>query len=153
MTGGMSVSARPRSLFAFTFDCYDEDERILASFHHRALRSNGLIGVDAVEYVVARAGTGFIVREPGSESANVTILPEGRGQISVRWDGRSLTVARAGIGFKMVLMSEGGQIGTLGLRDLLGRTMTLDCDGDLPPLVLGSLFWLAVARRRQLLMV
>lgn len=150
----MNVVARPRSLFTFAFDCFDERERIIASFQHRAFRSTGSIDVDGAEHIVERAGTGLVVRPvSGPDRPLVTVAPEGRGQMSVRWDGRSVTIARAGIGFRMVLVSKRGPIGRLGLRDLFGRTMILDSDEELPPLVIGALFWLAVARRRQLLMV
>jgi hypothetical protein len=149
----VNVVARPRSLFTFAFDCFDTEERIIASFQHRAFRSSGTIVVDGVEYIITRAGTGLVVRVPESEKAAVTIVYEGRGQMSVRFGGRSLTIARAGIGFRMVLVSKNGPIGKLGLRDLFGRTMILDSEEELPPLVVGALFWLAVARRRQLLTV
>ncbi len=155
MTGsvGIKVVARPRSLFTFAFDCLDTDEQVVASFQHRAFRSSGSVVVGDDEFVISRSGTGLVVHEDGSEKVAVTIAAEGRGQMSVRWEGRSLTVVRAGIGFRMVLVSKEGPIGRLGLRDLFGRTMILDCEESLPPLVIGALFWLAVARRRQLLMV
>ena len=73
--------------------------------------------------------------------------------MSVEWGRQSLGLARAGIGFRMLLISRGRSVGRLGLRDLFGRTMILDSEIELPPTVVGALFWLAVARRRQLLMI
>jgi hypothetical protein len=148
-----NVVARPRSLFTFEFDCFDAHEQIIASFRHRAFRSSGEIDVSGASYTVARQGVGLAVHPVDSDDSVVSMAPEGRGQLTVSWDRRSITLARAGIGFRMILISKGGPIGRLGLRDLFGRTMILDCDEELPPVVVGSLFWLAVARRRQLLMV
>lgn len=148
-----NVVARPRSLFTFEFDCFDTDEHVIASFRHRAFRSSGEIDVSGMAYGVARRGVGLSVRRIGSESDEVTMAPQGRGQMTVTWGRRSMTLARAGIGFRMILISEGRPVGRLGLRDLFGRTMILDCELELPPVVVASLFWLAVARRRQLLMV
>lgn len=148
-----NVVARPRSLFTFEFDCFDVDEQVIASFRHRAFRASGEIEVAGVSYMVAREGVGLAVYRPGSEHRHVTVAPEGRGQMTVSWDRRSISLARAGIGFRMILMSKGRPVGRLGLRDLFGRTMILDCEEELPPVVVGALFWLAVARRRQLLMV
>ncbi len=148
-----NVVARPRSLFRFEFDCFDTHEQIIASFRHRAFRSSGEIEVSGTRYTVARRGVGLAVRPVDLENDVVSMAPEGRGQMTVSWDRRSITLARAGIGFRMILISEGRPIGRLGLRDLFGRTMILDSDEELPPVVVGSLFWLAVARRRQLLMV
>lgn len=148
-----NVVARPRSLFTFEFDCFDTDEEIVASFRHRAFRSSGEIDVAGAAYTVAREGAGLGVRRVGSDDRVVKMAAQGRGQMTVTWERRSITLARAGIGFRMILISEGRQVGRLGLRDLFGRTMILDCEQQLPPVVVGSLFWLAVARRRQLLMV
>lgn len=150
---GFNVVARPRSLFTFEFDCFDLDEEIIASFRHRAFRSSGEIEVAGVAYTVAREGVGLGVYRDGSEQRHVTMAPQGRGQMTVSWGRRSITLARAGIGFRMILVSKGRPVGRLGLRDLFGRTMVLECEEELPPVVVGSLFWLAVARRRQLLMV
>ncbi len=151
--GAFNVVARPRSLFTFEFDCFGTDEQVVASFRHRAFRSSGEITVAGAEYAVAREGVGLGVRRVGSELREVTIAPKGRGQMTVSWGRHSIALARAGIGFRMILISDGRPIGRLGLRDLFGRTMILDCEEELPPVVVGSLFWLAVARRRQLLMV
>ena len=148
-----NVVARPRSLFTFEFDCFDTDEQIVASFRHRAFRSSGEIDAAGEQYVVARRGVGLAVRRVGSDDDEVTMAPEGRGQMTASWGRRSITLARAGIGFRMILVSKGRPIGRLGLRNLFGRAMILDCDEELPPVIVGSLFWLAVARRRQLLMV
>ena len=147
------VVARPRSLFTFEFDCVDTDEQVIASFRHRAFRSSGEIHVAGAAYTVAREGFGLAVQRLDSDERILTMAPEGRGQMTVAWGRRSLTLARAGIGFRMILMSNGRPVGRLGLRDLFGRTMILDCEDELPPVVVASLFWLAVARRRQLLMV
>lgn len=148
-----NVVARPKSLFTFEFDCFDVDEEVIASFRHRAFRSSGEIEVAGITYSVAREGFGLGVYGHGSDNRHVTMVPEGRGQMTVSWGRRSITLARAGIGFRMILMSNGRPVGRLGLRDLFGRTMILDCEEELPPIVVGALFWLAVARRRQLLMV
>lgn len=151
--GAFNVVARPRSLFTFEFDCFDADEEIIASFRHRAFRSSGEIDVSGTSYIVDREGVGLAVRRSESDDRAVTVAPQGRGQMTVSWDRRSITLARAGIGFRLILISDGRPIGRLGLRDLFGRTMILDCENELPPVVVASLFWLAVARRRQLLMV
>lgn len=148
-----NVVARPRSLFTFEFDCFDVDEEVIASFRHRAFRASGEIEASGTEYIVTREGFGLAVRRVDFDEPVVTMAPQGRGQMAVAWQRRTLTLARAGIGFRMILMSSGRQIGRLGLRDLFGRTMILDCEEELPPIVVASLFWLAVARRRQLLMV
>lgn len=148
-----NVVARPRSLFTFEFDCFDMDEQVIASFRHRAFRSSGEIDVAGTEYMVAREGFGLAVQRVGSDERALTMAPEGRGQMTVSWDRRSITLARAGIGFRMILMSGGRPVGRLGLRDLFGRTMVLECEEELPSLTVASLFWLAVARRRQLLMI
>ena len=148
-----NVVARPRSLFTFEFDCFDVDEKIIASFRHRAFRSSGEIEVAGIDYEVAREGFGLAVQRVGADERTLTMAPEGRGQMTVSWGRRSLSLARAGIGFRMILMAGGRQVGRLGLRDLFGRTMILECEDELPPIVVASLFWLAVARRRQLLMV
>lgn len=152
-TASFNVVARPRSLFTFEFDCFDTAEEIVASFRHRAFRSSGEIDVAGVAYTVAREGAGLGVRRVGSDDRVVAMAAQGRGQMTVTWERRSITLARAGIGFRMILISDGRQVGRLGLRDLFGRTMILDCEHELPSVVVGSLFWLAVARRRQLLMV
>ena len=149
----LNVVARPRSLFTFEFDCFDVDEEIIASLRHRAFRSSGEIDVAGTAYVVEREGFGLAVQRVDSDERVVTMASQGRGQMTVTWQRRSLTLARAGIGFRMILMIGGRPVGRLGLRDLFGRTMILDCEEQLPPVVVASLFWLAVARRRQLLMV
>jgi hypothetical protein len=148
-----NIVARPRSLFTFEFDCFDTHERVIASFRHRAFRSSGEIDIAGTEYTIVREGFGAAVRRAGSDRPELTMKPEGRGQMTVAWDRRSLTLARAGIGFRMILMSKGRPVGRLGLRDLFGRTMILDSEDELPPVVVASLFWLAVARRRQLLTI
>lgn len=148
-----NVVARPRSLFTFEFDCFDTDERIIASFRHRAFRSSGEVHVGGTTYTVAREGFGLAVTRLGTDERALTMAPQGRGRMTVSWAQRSISLARAGIGFRMILISGGRPVGRLGLRDLFGRTMILDCEDELPPVVVASLFWLAVARRRQLLMV
>ena len=149
----MNVVARPRSLFTFAFDCFDTDDEIIASFRHRAFRSRGSIRVAEVEHEVARAGVGLVVRREGGGRPLVEINAHGRGQMTVGWSKGELGIARAGIGFRMLLVSNGRTVGKLGLRDLFGRTMILDSEIELPPVVVASLFWMAVARRRQLLMI
>lgn len=149
----MNIVARPRSLFTFNFDCFDTNDEIIASFQHRAFRSRGSIHVDGVDHEVARAGVGLVVRRESEGPALVEINARGRGQMTVEWPKGKLGIARAGIGFRMLLVSKGRTIGKLGLRDLFGRTMILDSEIELPPIVVASLFWMAVARRRQLLMV
>ena len=153
----MNVVARPRSLFTFVFDCFDEEEQIIATIQHRAFRSRGSIVADGVEFSVKRAGVGLEVRPAldtdSGRHAEVTINARGRGQMTVEWGRQKLGLARAGIGFRMLLISKGRPVGKLGLRDLFGRTMILESDVELPATVVGALFWLAVARRRQLLMI
>jgi len=147
----MNLVARPRSLFTFEFDVFDESETVVASFRHRAFRSVGSVSVDGTEYEVSRAGTGLGVEADGHRP--VSVDSAGGGQMQVRWKGGSLRLARAGIGFRLHVIADGAVIGTLGLRDLFGRTMVFDTEREVPPLVAAALFYLAVARRRQLLMV
>ena len=147
----MNLVARPRSLFTFEFDVYDESETIVASFRHRAFRSTGTMSAGERDYQIERAGTGLVVTD--GDARPVTIDSVGRGRMRVRWKGGSLQLARAGLGFRLHLIHEGEVVGRLGLRDLFGRTMILASHREVPPLVAAALFYLAVARRRQLLMV
>lgn len=147
----MNLVARPRSLFTFEFDVFDESETIVATFRHRAFRSTGTMSVGDRAFSIERSGTGLVVTD--GERRPVTIDAVGRGRMRVRWKGGTLQLARAGLGFRLHLIDGGEVVGRLGLRDLFGRTMILDSQREVPPLVAAALFYLAVARRRQLLMV
>lgn len=142
----MNVVARPRSLFTFEFDCYDESEQIVASFRHRAFRSGDEIRVGGARYRVQRTGAGLAVRD---ESGLLTASLSAGSGMTLRWDDEVRSVARSGLGFRMMLLDRGHQVAEVGLRDMFGRTMVFQSDEDVPLVVVAALFWLAVARRRQ----
>ena len=149
--GHMKLVARPRSLFTFEFDVLDDSETVVASFRHRAFRATGSITVDGEQFEVRRVGTGLAVESDGRRP--VKVESSGRGQMQVEWKGGRLQLARAGLGFRLHVIADGALVGSLGLRDLFGRTMIFDMEREVPPLVAAALFYLAVARRRQLLMI